>query len=67
MKKKLGVVKTPKTPKTPKVEQPIAFDVFKANGMFVRSYDVATHGEKAEQWAKNFTAGTIMTYKPVFK
>ena len=59
--KKVGAVR----PK--KAKKPVAFDVFKANGMFVRRYEASVHGENAEQWAKNFTANTNMTYKPVFE
>jgi len=66
MKKKIEEAK-PKKVKVPKVEEPIAFGVYKANGMFVRKYEVSVHGEKAEIWAQNFVKGTNMTYKPVFK
>jgi hypothetical protein len=49
------------------IEKPIAFEVYKANGMFVRAYTIELHGDRMEEYAQNFTKGTNMTYKPVFK
>ena len=65
MKKTIKVAKV--GAKKVKEGKAIAYEVFKANGMPVRTYTVELHGDKMKEYAEAFTKGTNLTFKPVFK
>ena len=63
----MAYIKKTKVVKIGKVKKSKAtiFDVFTKSGAFIRQYSKELHGDKAEEWAKNFCEGTTNTYKAV--